>query len=395
MNWGIWLFVVAILVVVMVHELGHFFSAKYFKFKATQLFVGFGPTLFSRRKGETEYGVKALPLGGFVKIVGMNPYEEIPPEDQPRSYPNKPRWQRAIVLVAGSATHWPVAFVTLLIAAMAFGYPTGEASNQISAVEPRAFGRETPAEAAGFELDDTIVSIEGEEADSWGDVRSFIRAHPGESATFIVERDGGRETIEADLGTGIVDAQTNELLALAPAGEDVGEAGAGEERVGYLGVGPQPEIQTFGFGEAIGHSGSRVWDMTKRSVIGVPQVFAQVFNGDIFEALGGEGERSAQDSPIGIVGAGRIVGESANRGEYTNILEMIAAFTIFVGLMNLLPLPPLDGGHLAVVAWEAATKRKVDIRKLIPVSAAVIGFFVILFVAVLYLDLARPVDLPF
>jgi len=395
LNLGIWLFVISILVVVMVHEAGHFLAAKRFDFKATQFFVGFGPTLFSRTKGETEYGVKALPLGGFVKIVGMNPYEEIPPEEQHRSYPNKPRWQRAIVLLAGSATHWPVAFVILLIAALAFGYPTGEPSNQISAVEPRAFGQETPAETAGFELDDTIVAIEGEEVTSWGEVRTFIRANPGETATFIVERDGQRETIEAELGTGIVSTQTNELLELAPAGEDVGEAGDGETKVGYLGVGPQPEIESFGLGEAIVHSGERVWDMTVRSVIGVPQVFAQVFNGDIFDALGGEGERSAEDSPIGIVGAGRIVGESANAGEYTSILEMIAAFTIFVGIMNLLPLPPLDGGHLAVVAWESVTKRKVDIRKLIPVSAAVIGFFIVLFVAILYLDLARPVDLPF
>ena len=395
MNLGIWLFVLSILVVVMVHEAGHFLAAKRFNFKATQFFVGFGPTLFSRKKGETEYGVKALPLGGFVKIVGMNPYEEIPPEEQHRSYPNKPRWQRAIVLLAGSATHWPVAFVILLIAGMAFGYPTGEPSNQLSAVEPRAFGQETPAEAAGFQLDDTIVGIEDEEVTSWDEVRTFIRANPGEAATFIVERDGQRETIEAELGTGIVSEQTNELLALAPAGEDVGQAGDGEQKVGYLGVGPQPEIESFGLGEAITHSGERVWDMTVRSVIGVPQVFAQVFNGDIFEALGGEGERSAEDSPIGIVGAGGIVGELADRGEYTSILEMIAAFTIFVGLMNLLPLPPLDGGHLAVVAYEAVTKRRVDIRKLIPVSAAVIGFFIVLFVAILYLDLARPVDLPF
>ena len=395
MNWGIWLFVLAILVVVMVHESGHFFAAKYFNFKATQFFVGFGPTLFSRKRGETEYGVKAFPLGGFVKIVGMNPYEEIPPEEQHRSYPNKPRWQRAIVLVAGSATHWPVAFVTLLIAGMAFGYPTGEPSNQISAVAPRAFGEETPAAAAGFQLDDTIVAIEGEEVTAWDDVRGFIRAHPGESASFVVERDGRREAIEAEIGTAIVSAQTNELLALAPAGEAVGEPDDGERKVGYLGVGPQPEIETFGFGKAVTHSGERVWDMTVRSVIGVPQVFAQVFNGDIFNALGGEGERSAEDSPIGIVGASRIVGDSANRGEYTAIFEMIAAFTIFVGLMNLLPLPPLDGGHLAVVAWEAITKRKVDIRKLIPVSVAVIGFFIVLFVAVLYLDLARPVNLPF
>ncbi|MDQ3771622.1 MAG: RIP metalloprotease [Actinomycetota bacterium] len=395
MNWGIWLFIVAILVVVMVHEAGHFSTAKFFNFKATQFFVGFGPTLFSRTKGETEYGLKALPLGGFVKIVGMNPYEEISPEDESRSYPNKPRWQRAIVLVAGSATHWPVAFVTLMIAAMAFGYPTGDASNQLSGVQPEAFGQETPAAVAGFQLDDRIVAIDGDETGNWDDVRAFIRAHPGDTATFTVERDGRQEDVQAQLGTGIVDEQTNELLALAPAGEEVRSPAEGEEEVGYLGVGPQPEIETFGFGGAIVHTGERVWDITTRSVVGIPQVFAQVFNGDIFNALSGEGERSAEDSPIGIVGASGIVGELADRGEYTNILEMIAAFTIFVGLMNLLPLPPLDGGHLAVVAYEAISGKRVDIRKLIPVSVAVIGFFVILFVAILYLDLARPIDLPF
>src|ERR671919_1405212 len=207
MSARILIFIVGILVVVMIHESGHFLMAKLFDFKATKFFVGFGPTLWSTQRGETEYGVKALPLGGFVKIVGMNPYEEIPPEEQHRSYPNKPRWQRAIVLVSGSATHWPVAFVILLIAAMAFRYPTGEPSNQLSAVEARVFGQETPAEAAGFQLDDTIVAIDGERVTSWGEVRSFIRANPGEAVTFTVERDGRRETIDAELGTGIVSSQ--------------------------------------------------------------------------------------------------------------------------------------------------------------------------------------------
>src|ERR687895_1916200 len=128
---GIWYFVVALLVVVMVHEAGHFLVAKAFDFKATKFFVGFGPTLWSFHRGETEYGIKALPLGGFVKIVGMNPYEEVPPEDQPRAYPNKPIWQRALLLVAGSATHWVVAFIILLITAMTIGFPTGSATNEV------------------------------------------------------------------------------------------------------------------------------------------------------------------------------------------------------------------------------------------------------------------------
>src|SRR5919106_2539157 len=134
MSARILIFIVGILVVVMIHESGHFLMAKLFDFKATKFFVGFGPTLWSTQRGETEYGVKALPLGGFVKIVGMNPYEEVAPEDESRSYPNKPKWQRALVLVAGSATHWVVAFVLLVFAAIAIGFPTGDATTVIESV---------------------------------------------------------------------------------------------------------------------------------------------------------------------------------------------------------------------------------------------------------------------
>src|SRR5688572_17018473 len=119
----------------MIHEAGHLLVAKAFNFKAPQYFLGFGPTIWSFKRGETEYGVKALPLGGFVKIVGMNPYEEIAPEDEPRSYPNKPRWQRALVLVAGSATHFVVAFVILVVTTMTIGFPSDVPSNELAIVE--------------------------------------------------------------------------------------------------------------------------------------------------------------------------------------------------------------------------------------------------------------------
>src|SRR5918992_5714439 len=121
----------------MIHEAGHFTVAKAFGFKATKFFVGFGPRIWSVTRGETEYGIAAIPAGGFVKIVGMNPYEEVSPEDVPRSYPNKPRWQRALLLVAGSATHWVVAFVLLAITAMTIGFPTGRATNEVASIETR------------------------------------------------------------------------------------------------------------------------------------------------------------------------------------------------------------------------------------------------------------------
>jgi membrane-associated protease RseP (regulator of RpoE activity) len=395
MNLGLIIFIAAILIVVMIHESGHFFVAKAFGFKATKYFVGFGPTIWSVQKGETEYGVKALPLGGFVKIVGMNPYEEIPPEDEHRSYPNKPIWQRALVIVAGSATHFVVAFVILVIAVMTIGFPTGRATTQIDQVEGTRQGITTPAGDAGFELGDRIVAVDGNPADSWSAIRNYIREHPNSEITLTVIRDGEQIQLSTQLATALVN-EAGEVLEFSPAGSELAaEPGPGEEIVGYLGVAPKPEYKTKGLFGAIADSGTRTWDVTRLSVIGIRDMFTMVFGGELWDALRGEGERAIDEGPLGIVGAGRIAADSVESGRTLDLVALIVGFTVFVGLMNLLPLPPLDGGHLAVLAWEKVTGRTVDVRKLIPVAAAVLSFFVILFVAVLYLDLARPIADPF
>lgn len=396
MSLGIILFIVAILVVVMIHEAGHLIVAKIFDFKATKFFVGFGPPLWSFQKGETEYGIAAIPAGGFVKIVGMNPYEEVAPEDEPRSYPNKPAWQRALVLVAGSATHWVVAFVILVITTMTIGFPTNQGTNEVALVEGRIDGNLAPAAEAGLKPGDVIVEIDGEPTEDWNDTRAAIRATaPGETMQLVVERDGERIELAARLGTAVF-SEEGELLEYAPPGEEVTfDLPSGAESVGFLGVQPEPEFKTEGLLGAMNTSGGIVVDVTARSFRGIGQVFTMVFGGELWDALQGEGERRVDEGPLGLVGAGRIAGESVQSGQFLNFVGLIVGFTIFVGLMNLLPLPPLDGGHLAVVAWEKITGKKVDIRRLIPVAAAVIGFFVILFIAVLYLDLARPVKMPF
>jgi membrane-associated protease RseP (regulator of RpoE activity) len=387
---NIFIFIAALLVVVMIHEAGHFFTAKLFDFKATKFFVGFGPTVWSVKRGETEYGVKALPLGGFVKIIGMNPYEKVAPEDEARSYPYKPRWQRAIVLVAGSATHWLVAFVVLVATAMTIGYPTNRPTTEIEGLTTRIGGSVTPAADLGLEPGDRIVGIDGARADDWAEVSRYIKSHAGKGVVLKVERDGRTETLTARLGTAIFD-ESGDVVAYAPPGDDVRAPRDGETAGGFLGISPRPEYRKEGFIGALGEGAATTWQFTRASFLGIGNVFGQVFDGSLFDALTGEGPRRIEDSPCGIVCATQIAG----RSEPFYLVNLIVGFTIFVGLMNLLPLPPLDGGHLAVVAYEAVTKKRVDVRRLIPVATAVISFFIVLFLAVLYLDLARPIELPF
>ena len=392
MTLGIVIFVLAIIAVVMIHEAGHFFMAKLFDFKVTKFFLGFGPTLWSVERGETEYGVKAIPAGGFVKIVGMNPYEEVPPEDRSRSYPNKPRWQRALVLVAGSGTHFIVAFLILVVTAMTLGFPTGAATNEVAAVNA-VRGAKTPALEAGIEPGDRIVGVGGRATESWNEIRSYIRSHGGELATFTVESDGETRDVEVKLGCALFHGL--DVVDYSSSCDELRERKAGESVTGFFGVSPEQEFAKKSFFAAFPDAGAKTWSAITGSVRGIGDVFGMVFGGELWHALTGEGERAPTDGPLGVVGAGRIAGESVAKGNILDLIALIIGFTVFVGLMNLLPLPPLDGGHLAVLAWEAVTRKTVDVRKLIPIAAAVISFFVLLFVAVLYLDLARPIKVPF
>lgn len=391
MSPGVLLFIAAILIVVMIHESGHFLVAKAFGFKATQFFVGFGPTVWSTTRGETEYGIKALPLGGFVKILGMNPYEDIPAEDRSRSYQAKPRWQRALLLLAGSGTHWIVAFVILVFAAMAIGFPTGAISNEIAAVQR---GDElAPASQAGIRPGDRIVGVGGRPTESWPEIRDYIRTRGGENASFTLQRGDQRREVTVKLGQAIF--KDGRPVAYAPPGQPLRPVRPGEQKVGFLGVEPEPEYKTETLPGAVVDSAARTWEISVMSVRGIGDVFGMVFGGELLDAITGEGQRRVDEGPLGLVGAGRIAGESVARGQYLAFVGLIVSFTIFVGIMNLLPLPPLDGGHLAVLAWEGITGKAVDLRRLIPVAAAVISFFVLLFLAVLYLDLARPIRVPF
>jgi membrane-associated protease RseP (regulator of RpoE activity) len=385
-SFGIFWFVVAIVVIIMIHEAGHLYFAKRYGFKATKFFMGFGPTLWSTQRGETEYGVKALPLGGFVKIVGMNPYEEVAPADQPRSYPNKPRWQRALMILGGPMTHWIVAFLLLIFILTVVGVPTDDPTTTIEGISTRS-----PALDAGFEPDDRIVAAGGQEVESWAEVSRFIKSHPGDTVQFTVVRDDARRTIDVQLGRAILD-EDGRPVAYARPGEDLRSLRPGESYGGFLGIAPAPAYERENLLTAIPEAGQ----LTAQATVGATQSIyyffdRKIFGGELLQSLGDRGERGL-DEPIGLVGVGRIAGETAARGQWAEFLQLIVGLTIIIGIMNLLPLPPLDGGHLAVLAYEALTKRTVDMRKLIPISAAVVSFFLILFFTILYLDITRPVN---
>lgn len=392
MTVGVLLFIAALLFVIMVHEAGHFVAAKLLGFKATKFFIGFGPTLWSFHRGETEYGIKMIPAGGFVKIVGMNPYEEVAPEDEPRAYANRPKWQRAVMIAAGPATHWPLAFVILAVAAMTVGFPTGDVTNTVSVVETSIDGEETPAAEAGLRPGDRITAVNGTEVRTWQETRRAIRQNAGQPTTFTFVRDGEEREVTITLGTALFD-EDGRIIEYAPPGDEL-RPEEGQTAVGFLGVQPEQRFDTMGFGEAVVDSAAQTGRLTGFLVTQIGAPFTTVFNGDLWEALSGDGPRDPEEAPVGIVGAGRIAGETVEKGMYTEFIGLMVGLTIFVGLVNLLPLPPLDGGHLAVLAFEAITRRRVDVKKLIPIAAAVISFFVLLFFAVLYLDLARPLQVP-
>ncbi|HEX9776458.1 MAG TPA: M50 family metallopeptidase [Actinomycetota bacterium] len=362
---GAFLFVVALLFSIGLHELGHLGTAKMFGIKVQQYFIGFGPKIWSTFRGETEYGVKALPLGGFVRIAGMNPFEEIPPEDAGRVFKAKKPWQRAIVLAAGSFTHFVLAIVILVAVLAATGKP--EAQPVIGRIADGVEGRPAPSTAAGFEEGDRFVEIDGIVVTSWDQMVELLHDRPGETVEILVERDGERLTLRP---------------ALEPAKPD-------GTPVGYLGVGPALETVPYSFGGVFVESGKQFGEAIVGSLKGLQSIFSPSSLNRIFSQIAGDTERTSQD-PATIVGLTDQAGNLASTGDFTTFFLLIAAFNIFIGVANLLPLPPLDGGHLAVLAFEKVSRKDVDMRKLLPVTATVIFLFGSLFFMLLWLDITNP-----
>jgi len=374
--------ILALFVMIMLHEFGHFVMAKRAGMKCTEFFVGFGKRVWSVRKGETEYGIKAIPLGGYVKVIGMSSIEDVPPEDEPRTYRQKGYWARLSVAVAGSTVHGILAFLCLWAMFAVAGVPVAKpVISQLSQIT----GGPSPAEEAGFEVGDRIVSYDGRALKQWSDLPEYIQARPGTPITFEVERGERRLTLTAT-PVNLQDVKVDDAPVV-------------DKPTGFIGIGPTPGIEKHGPIEAIGDAGSELWMYTKGTVVALGQIFSFQGLSDYADEVRGQGSGDGNSRFLSPVGFVRVASQAADQGWF-EVLRLLALINVFVGIFNMIPLLPFDGGHVAVATYEAIRSRKgkrymVDGRKALATAYPVVMILVLIAVTSLYLDLANPIDNPY
>jgi membrane-associated protease RseP (regulator of RpoE activity) len=367
-----WLvFVVGVLVAIFMHELGHFTTARWTGMKATQFFIGFGPRLWSFRRGETEYGVRALPLGAFVRIIGMNNMDEVPPADEPRTYRSKSYPRRMLVISAGSIMHMLMAIVLLFTVYVVDGELT-----PTDGVEVRELLAGSPAAQAGLELDDVVIAIDGEAINAPEELGAIVQSsQPGDTLEFELLRDDLPIVVPVVLA-----ANTDPQSPL------FGKP--------YVGVSSSEAFVTVEHSVPAAAANAVVdifptsWEMTKGAI----KVLNPV---NIFSHLAGTNDdiTTRPTTLVGVTSVSDDVGESAG---FIGILYLLAVLNVFVGVFNMFPLLPLDGGHAAIATYERVRERNgqryyADVAKMMPFAMAVITLLMFLFVAGLYLDITQPV----
>jgi RIP metalloprotease RseP len=467
--------VVAILVMIFLHELGHFLAARWSGMKATEFFIGFGPRVWSFRRGETEFGLKAIPAGAYVKIIGMNNLEEVPPADEPRTYRQAPFRSRLGVAVAGSAMHFAVALLLLVVQLAFIGRPADDRW-QVGAVTPGS-----AAEAAGLEPGDEVVSFGGEPVGSFRDFRAAVTSAPPGPATVVVQRGGGTEEISVDLrqrikiigtigqdvdlidgGAGVqvggvregsqaarsglvegapvaavngrpigslsdvppaIAASLGGSFAVTTGGAggstdhqvDLGSAVATTEPAAFLGIGQEAVLETesvpaamvgsFGeFGRIVGVSvvgiGKFLWppnllEFATSAARSGPAESTEVPTPAESAPISPDAER-----PISIVGAVMLGGDLTSQNA-ANLIIFLVALNVFIGVFNLIPLLPFDGGHVAVAVYEKAQEMRrrsrqrhiADISRLLPLTYGVVIVLIGIGLLAVYLDVTRGVNI--
>jgi membrane-associated protease RseP (regulator of RpoE activity) len=408
---GVVLFALAIFVSVSLHEAGHMLTAKAFGMKVTRFFVGFGPTLFSFHRRETEYGLKAIPAGAFVKIVGMTAQDDdVAPEDEHKAMWRYPVWKRTIVMSAGSATHFILGFVVLWLTLVAVGVPNPVLSDPVrsGALAPTvtiencvqenadrtdcvSSDPQSPARQAGLQNGDKITAINSTQISTYNGLVDAIRSAKPGPATITFEHDGASQTKDITLVAAPRHPADN------PTGAPTTVAALGVSQAVPADV---PTTVRYGPIESVGqsvHFTGQLFSGIGTSIAHIPGKIPGLWN-----AL--SGKPRDPNGPISVVGASRLGGESIEHGAWTLFLSFLVSLNFFVGVFNLLPLLPLDGGHIAISWFERVRSwlyarlgrrdpGRVDYLKLMPVTYAVIlvfGGFTLLTVAA---DIVNPVTL--
>ncbi|MGH8985481.1 MAG: M50 family metallopeptidase [Acidimicrobiia bacterium] len=362
--------ILGIVVLIMAHEAGHFVAAKRSGMKVTEYFLGFGPRLWSFRRGETEYGVKAIPAGGYVRIIGMNNLEEVDPADEGRTYREATFGRRLVTVLAGVTVNIVIAVMLFFVVFAARGMPDGPSTSLHEVLA------DTPAAEAGLEAGDRIISIDGQPIDDWDQVPDAVEDRAGERTQFVVERNGAEQTIDV-----------------------VPERRSRSDASGFVGIAPDQAYRSLGVIGAARESVATIG----RGTVGLGRGLADLFSpsglSDYSEnftepADGGSGSGGTVDEerPRGIIGIVDIGGDLVD-GDVWRLLELLAAINLIVALFNLLPLLPFDGGHAAIACYEQVASKvrrrevRVDYAKLMPVTALVLAMFVTLGLSVAFLDL--------
>lgn len=360
-------FFVGLMAIVMIHEFGHYVAARAFGFRVLEYFVGFGPRLWSVRRGEIDYGVKAIPAGGYVKIAGMNPFvDDVPPGDEHRAYFAKPIWQRAVVILAGPLSHFLVA--GLIFAAVLLVWGTPAAPYRIDGVAGELEGSRSPAAEAGVRAGDVIVRIGDVSNPDVSQIGDVLEAHVGQPVQLVVRRDGGEVPLEVVPRT------------VQDAGETTARIGVNLSATSAVKP-PLPSAVVDGY--------QLVGELTALSVREIGRVFGPEGVGRVFTLLTTDEERRSDDA-TSVVGISQQVGAIGQQQRWQDAVFLFGYVTLFVGLINLVPLPPFDGGHLATLLIEKIRGRRVDMRKLVPVSAVVLTFLVLFTTATVALDIWKP-----
>lgn len=370
---NIWwfVFVVGLVISIFLHELGHFATAKWTGMKATQFFLFFGPRLWSFRRGETEYGVRAIPAGAFVRIVGMNRMDDVEPDDEDRTYRSKSFPRRLLVISAGSIMHMIIAVVLLFTVYVGQGEVTDRFEPGVTIAGLSLNG---PAQEAGILPGDEFVAISGRPITEVLDVRDAVVANePGDFVEVVVLRDGAERTFDVGLGA-FPDGSGRPLLGVT----------SGQERI----------IEQHSVGAAAGNA---VVDIVPTAWQSVEGVFRALNPVNIIDHLAGNTDDLATrpTSVVGVTGLADDVGET--QGLY-GVLWLLAVLNVFVGVFNMFPLLPLDGGHAAVAAYERVREAMrggreryfADVERLMPFAMGVMMLLLFIFTASLYLDITQP-----